>query len=308
LANTPYSLEGPEPPVCLVAIEPLQEGENDVDALNRLGTSMIDDAQDAVLALRLLKAGWFLDPELSERVFTGGLFYQRLAGPYRQAFLGGPPDELPSGYDLRIDELAVERGQDTPVTKMSKLVRIYREEGAHASADIATENFHRSYGYQLAGTQRAAFLFTALDAMLVGMSARRIGEVKLKSTFRDRIAAALETLARTDSGARIEPNKEAEWLDSHGRRIRNALAHGRPSDVAMEAEDSYDRIQTIIRLLLRQYLEFSVKWVTRSTEISVWLDISAQSSPTAAYNKALQSHAQEAIDVLDLLGFDISAL
>jgi len=143
--------------------------------------------------------------------------------------------------------------------------------------------------------------------MLGGMSARQIGKIALKSTFRNRIAAALGVLARTDAREGFEPNEEAEWLDYQGRYIRNALAHGRPFDVAMEAENSYDRIQFIVRLLLRQYLKFSVEWAASSTEISPWFNISAQSAPAAAYNKVLEAHAHETIDASELLGFNISA-
>jgi hypothetical protein len=303
----PSSLKGPKPPVCLVAGEVLKEGESFLDGLSRLGASMVDDVSDAVLALRLLKAGWFLDPELSERVFACGIFNHRLAGPYRQVFLEGVPDDAPPGYDLCISELALEKGQAAPATNVWQLIRRHRREGAHASADIAIENFHRSYGYQLSGVGRVSFLFTALDAMLGGMSARRIGEVEMKSRFRDRVVAALRALAETGAGGEVEPNAEASWLDSQGRHIRNAVAHGRPSDVATEAEEGYDRIQLLVRLLLRQYLEFGIKWAAQSKEISARFDLSAQCTPAAAYNKVLEAHAREVTDASDLLRFEISA-
>jgi hypothetical protein len=302
--NNPGSLDGPEPPVCLVVGEVLQEDEDSAAGFHRLSATMIEQAQDAVLVLRLLKSGWFLDPELSERIFSHGFFNQRLVGPYRQAFLGGIPQGILPRYQLGIDKLATKKDQVTITTRMWQLIENYRGGRAHR-ADIAIGNFNRSYGYQLMSTQRAAFLFTALDAMLGGMSAKRIGEVTFQSRFRNRVVAALNLAVETIEG--VKPNEEAEWLDSKGRQIRNALAHGRPNTVAEEAEKSYDRLQSIVRVLLRQYIEFSIKWGLRSGEIGQRLGLPVNCPPAAAYNKVLDSHAIEVIDGSELLRFDISA-
>jgi hypothetical protein len=62
-----------------------------------------------------------------------------------------------------------------------------------------------------------------------------------------------------------------------------------------------------VRLLLRQYLEFSVKWADSPTEISARSDISHRSAPAAAYNKVLEAHAHRTTDASDLLSFEISA-
>jgi len=46
--------------------------------------------------------------------------------------------------------------------------------------------------------------------------------------------------------------------DSRGREIRNAVAHGKPYDHRGKGREKLQPIQSIVRLILRQYLEFSV--------------------------------------------------
>src|SRR6266403_1994450 len=108
-------------------------------ALGRLGNTVIANADDAVLALRLLKAGWFLDPGLSERIFSFGLLNQRLVGPYRQAFINGVPENAPPGYRLPIGELARSQAQAAPTKNVWRLIQQYRKVKPHASADLAIE-------------------------------------------------------------------------------------------------------------------------------------------------------------------------
>lgn len=305
-ANAPYlDPAGPEPPVCLVVIEMLPEGEDIVTSFDRLSAGAIDQAQDAVVALRLLKPGWFLDPELSERIFSYGAVNQRSVGPYRQAFLGGISDAISPRYELKIEELVTQKGQVTIMTKMWQLIETYRGAKVQA-ADIAIANLNRSYGYQLMNTQRAAFLFTALDAMLGGMNVKRIGEVKFHSRFRERVGAALSLATKNIQDLNIK--EEADWLDSTGRQIRNALAHGRPDTVGKEAGENYDRLQTIIRVLLRQYLEFNIRWALGSAEIAQRFRLPANCAPAAAYNRILDDHVRGLTDASDLLRYEISVL
>src|SRR5207244_3461096 len=104
---------------------------------------------------RLFKEGWFLDPDLSEQIFTHDGMNSREVGPYRQIFMEGVPDGIPSPYHLNIDDMAskvfetipLTPIQKTPLTTIWNLVRRYREQSTNASADIAIENFHRSYGF-----------------------------------------------------------------------------------------------------------------------------------------------------------------
>jgi hypothetical protein len=299
--GNPHSLDGPVPPVCLVMGAPIHENEEFAEAFDRLYVPMVAQMQDALLTLRLFKAGWFLDPGLAEQIFTFDAHITRIPGPYRQIFLGGVPDTIPPPYHLSIDELMTKANQVTPLTTMRKLIGRYRERGTHASADIAIENFHRSYGLFLNGTQRVAFLFTALDAMFGGMSVRNIGKIRLRSAFRDRITVALEAATRTTMGATITPHWEANWLDSEGRRIRNAVMHGNPSEMAAEAEESYSRIQAIVRLILPQYFEFSIKWKSQAVQIRPQYGIAEDCGVTAAYNKVLDAHASGVADAMDML-------
>lgn len=303
MEQAPGSLEGPSPPLCLVVVEQLKEGESGADAFMRLRRAMFQSADAAVLALRLSKAGWFLEPKFAETVFTSGGFNYRFAGCYRQAFLKGMPENIPTGYKLSIRDLTIQQNDVRPITKTFQLVRRYREWKPHASADIAIENFNRSYGYQLPGMARAAFLFTALDAMFGGMTHASIQGVR--KGFLDRVTAALRAIEAELPCGTLNAREEAGWLDSGsngGRKIRNAIAHGRPSTVAEEAESAWERIQSIVRLLLRQFLEFSVKWANLRVPISKRLHIPSDYAPVAAYNCVVQSSS-----AADLLRFSLSA-
>ena len=300
----PYDLQGPEPPPCLVAAELSREGEDFFDLFSRVGEAMVADVNDAVLAFRLFKAGWFLDPDLAERVFSFSYFNHRMLGPYRQVFMTGAPDDVLPGYDLHVADLITpEQEQKTPITRNWELARQYRETSRHSSADIAIENFHRSYGYQLAGFQRSAFLFIALDAMLGGMSSRSIGPASLRDRYKKRVTTALGIARESGLALSLEPDEEASWLDTQRRKIRNAIAHGQPTSVSQEAEESYERIQDIVRSLLRQYLAFSVSWAVNPTEIAEWLGLEFEYPPIGVYNLFLEAHARGRITATELLNF-----
>ena len=93
------------------------------------------------------------------------------------------------------------------------------------------ESFNRSYGYQLLPPSRAGNLFTALDAMLGGMSAWKIGRVPVKPRgYARRVEVALRTSAAPESVADAETL--SKWLASPhgGRGLRNAIAHGELQD------------------------------------------------------------------------------
>jgi hypothetical protein len=298
------SPEGPQPPLCLVAIETPEEGEDFGSALTRFGSAMTQSAEDGVLALRLFQAGWFLDPALAEQVFSFGPMNHRAPGPYRQIFLGGVPASTPPAYQLSIDALTTKLGEVGPVERIWRLIRQYRDGKPHSSADVAIDNFHLSYGYQLAAIQKTLFLFMALDAMLGGMSTPRFREVEINSSFRSRVAAAIQ--AHPGAEGTMDAKGEAGWLDSRGREIRNAAAHGDFAGAGAKAEKSYQRIQSIVRLVLHQYLAFSVRWAADSIGLSARLGIPHGSAPAAAYNRLLDLQAYGNTDASDLLQIDIS--
>lgn len=296
-----YNQEGPELPPCLVVGELPQADEDFSTIFNRLSKAMISDANDAILTLRLFKAGWFLEPYLSEQVFSYSSINTRRVGPYRQAFMDGIPSNVSNGYKLQFADFATKQGEETPMTRMWQLVRQYRKVGRHSSADIAIENFNRSYGYQLGGSQRVSYMFIALDAIFGGMSTGRIGPISLKDSFPKRVTTALGIIRGHHHDLTLELEEEVNWLDTQGRDIRNAIAHGTPSSVSYESEQSYERIQAILRPLLRQYLAFSVNWATNQKEIAEQLDLIFEYPPSAVYNLLLEAHARGRLVVGEFL-------
>jgi hypothetical protein len=308
-----WDWKGPKPPLCLLTYEKVENCYLQ-NLVERFQNEMNNNARDAILALRLFKSGWFLDPELCEQIFVCDTLVQRVTGPYRQISEDNLTD-TPQGYELKADELlnldklSHEKNKVRPLTRIWQLVNQYRKGRTNASTDIAIENFHRSYGYRFSGARRASFLFVAIDAILGGMSKDRIGNTLMKSTFRDRVASGLDILTQT---VRVEknlnPETEADWLDTEGRGIRNALSHGRSlNSVEVATDEESLRIQSIVRLLIRQYLEFGIKWNANSQEIGKRIGVSAETSPKAAYNKALDAYALGIVDKYDLLQVDISA-
>ncbi len=294
-------LQGPPPPVCLVARESVGEGEDMTAAVNRLGYSMIAEADSAILALRLFKEGWFLDPWLSEIIFSQGMFNIRYVGPYRQAFMTRPQEDfIPNEgtYRLEIHELSVREDEHSPVKPYWDLVHNYHAAN-HTSGDIAIENFHRSYDWHTYAAVRAAFLFTAVDAMLGGMSARDIGEMKMETGFHDRFKAAMQVplLGVSPSDAQ----READWIDTSGRRMRNEIAHGRTSEAESAAKAGLERLRRDARVLLRQYLAFSIRWEKDHDRIQTRLRLPAKCSPAGAYNVALEYIARGFDDVFEFL-------
>ena len=231
-------------------------------------------------------------PPLAEIIFALGPFNYRWVGPYRQAFLAGTATISLAPYRLQADSLAAKRGETAPIPVLWTLIRRYRQQASHASADLAIENFHRSYGYEIPGSQRATFLFTALDAMLGGMSAQRIGTVRLRNPFRQRVFAALEAMRDSGNKGEVDAAEEAGWLDEEGREIRNRLAHGGPAQVAEAAQNGFMRLRAVVRPLLVQYLTFSLHWAGREAEMRRRLRIRGRCSPAAAYNLALEMYAR----------------
>lgn len=290
-------VEGPSPPCCLVVMAALDKEASVEEAVDTKGAEMLSAARNAVTALRLFRTGWFLQPELAFYVFYAPSLPNnvlRFPGPYRQAFVSGTSFLPMPGFALSIQDLTQDINAPGPIAATWQLLQEYRLSGGDTSVEIALESFNRSYGYQLNDTHRAANLFTALDAMLGGMSARKIGRVSINPRgFARRVEAALRTArSPTFSG---DPHNEARWLDwkDGGRGIRNAIAHGKSQTVAAAAAESYDRLQAIVRTLLCQYLRFSVIWFSGRSWIATQLDIPPDSPLAAAYVKALEVEAKE---------------
>ena len=100
-----------------------------------------------------------------------------------------------------------------------------------------------------------------------------------------------------------DPSHEAEWLhsDRGGRGLRNEIAHRSGSRVEAEAQRAYERLQSIVRSLLLQYLHFATVWARQGDAIASRLKITADSSLTAAYVTALEAEARRRGSMADLL-------
>ena len=154
--------------------------------------------------------------------------------------------------------------------------------------------------------REAGNLFTALDAMLGGMTARKIGRVIVHNQrgYSRCVETALGYAAAT--GVDDSPRDAAKWLhaESGGRGLRNAIAHGTGIGVEPEAQGVYEPLQAIVRALLRQYLHFAVVWAHQAGKTADRLGISADSPLSAAYVKTLKAEAQTPGSMSDLLQMD----
>lgn len=294
--------EGPTPPCCIVVSAPLGSADSIYGAIEEAGEALLSTARTAVTALRLFRPGWFLQPEQAMYAFYAPSLLQNIArapGPYRQVFVSGPTHIPMARYELKLDELTQRLDSPGPIAATWDLLQDYRLSGGNASVEIAIESFNRSYGFQLRSASRAANLFTALDAMLGGMSAWKIGRVPVKPRgYARRVEVALRCAA-----FRGDPHDAAKWLHSlrGGRGLRNAIAHGTGSKVEPEAQRACERLQSIVRALLRQYLHFSTIWARRVQDTAARLSLAAESPLAAGYVTALEAEARRPGCMFDLL-------
>lgn len=283
-----------QPPPCILAIAPRDGSESIDEARHRAGRDLTRNLADAVSALRIAKSGWFLDPRQVALTFTineRSWSIRRVPGPYRQAMLGGIATPLPP-YALSIADLGTGEGMGDVCSHAAAIAQ-YRSSGGNPAADIALAQFNRSFGLSLANGDRAAMLFTSIDAMFGGMSARKIGRMRLKRFgFRGRVEEAL--LA---AGTPEEAKTEAGWLDwsEGGRGLRNALAHGDIGRLPPGMPDeAVLRLQNIVRKILPGFLAFSVR-IAADQDGYAELDLTAQAGVTAAYNRALERKRSDAV-------------
>jgi hypothetical protein len=296
-----------KPPLCLNVIEERFSSETINEAMVRKGPKMLSQAQTAVLVMRLYKSGWFLAPDQAEICFAineGVWHLHRRPGPYRQAFLTGL-DNIPfPGYDLKIAELTTSNNEPGAISLLWYQLIEMRSNADNASVEIALENFNRSYGFQLKPSQRLAHLFMALDAMLGGFNEDEPGGLKLSgssSTFSQRFKAAL----LADGQEFIEVNQQVGWLNNNkpsgGRWLRNCIAHGDDINTDSLADAAQLRLQDIIRVLLRQYIRFLIRWNSDRFGISQRFKLPETCSPVGAYNAILTACASEIEGAFDLL-------
>lgn len=171
--------------------------------------------------------------------------------------------EFGAGEDLRPSCAECLDGCSADASDLERaiLVRVadFRQNSGNAAAAIAISQFNRSFGFTLTAADRAAPLFTAIDAVTGGMSARRIGKTPLRPRFRRRVALALTAGGMMPE----EADAQAAWLywQDGGRQLRNALAHGDRNAIADRiGNDEILRLQAIVRALLPPFLDFAASW------------------------------------------------
>jgi hypothetical protein len=292
--------EGPTPPCCVVVLSALGDTDSIYDAIAEVGQRLLSMANDAVTALRLYRPGWFLQPQQTLYIFHAPSLpvnIVRAPGPYRQVFASDPAGAPMARFELKLADLTQRLEAPGPIAATWELLATYRGTDGNSSVEIAIESFNRSYGFQLRPSSRAANLFTALDGMLGGMSARRIGHLSVDARgFRRRVEIALRTAAYGD-----DPRNAAKWLDTVARGLRNQIAHSSGTAVEGQAQEAYEHLQAIVRALLRQYIRFFPRWAGASAEKAERLGIAGDSPLAAAYVKALEAEARQPGSMSDLL-------
>jgi hypothetical protein len=279
-----------EPQFCLCITYPLSIEESLYDGVERHQEEIYQQIRDALLALRLFRKGWIMDPYLVEYSFMDNSnFILRSPGPYRQIFMAGFDNNFPEFYVLDPKELSYTQDEKKPLRKIFDLIAKYRESGGNQSVEIAIENFGLSYSLpgNISWEQKISFLFTALDAMLGGMSLHRrnnryyLRDTEMEVFFRERIQQVLSLCGNSSA------EEESKWVDSL-RQLRNPIAHGSRSGVEKDAEESFDRFQDVIRNILKHYMAFSVRFKAQKTQIAGILGMEPTTGLTEMYNKALE--------------------
>jgi hypothetical protein len=291
---------GPQPPCCLVLFAGVHGVRSIHEAIVQKGSALQEAARTAVTALRLHRPGWFLEPTQALTVYyapslaVGGLApVVRAPGPYRQIFVSGDTHRPAMPYALRLADLTVDPHQPGPIAHVWALLQAYQWAGRNTSVDIAIEAFHQSYGFQLRPASRVGNLFTALDAMLGGMSAWKVAGVPVKPRgYARRAEAALRT---SRSPAPVDdPVSTARWLhhDRGGRGLRNGLAHGNAAVLDGEVATAHERLQAIVRAVLWQYLELAVAWARNPDACAAQLALRTETPLAAVYVTALEAEAR----------------
>lgn len=223
---------------------------------------------DAVRALRLLKAGWFVDPALSEMIIDARPLLQRRMGAYRLAFHDADVSErqrqpfqayscdsqdfqsAASNLSKLLQSFSSAPRRAAPLQALYGLL-VHHRANPVSSVEVAIEAFNRAYGMRLSPAHRIALFEILLDAIFGTTSPSPRG-----AHFRARAQAALSV------GKHVDSVSDAAWLDEELRDLRNTVAHGRvlPS---MDYAPILMRLFQIARTLLTLNLAFSFVWMQR---------------------------------------------
>ena len=279
-----------EPQFCLSTTYRLSQGETLYDGIGLYQGEIYNQIRDALLALRLYKKGWIIDPYLVEYTYMdSGNYIVRVPGPYRQIFIAGFENDFPEFYKLQPNDLAYSIKGNGPLQSIFNLISQYRQSGGNQSVEIAIENFELSYSLpgNISWEQKISSLFTSMDAMLGGMSLHfskgkyYLRETKMELFFRERIQKVLVLCGYP------EAENESKWVDSL-RKLRNSIAHGSRSDLEEEAKGEFERFQDVVRSILKHYMAFALRYKTLKHQIAKILKVEPTISLTEMYNKALE--------------------
>lgn len=282
-------------PLCLTARAERDADEGVHDGMMRIGGVLLDQVRRSILVLRLLRPGWFLDPELAEVVFAvndTGWHIVRRAGPYRQAFLhSGTAPPLP-GYELEIADLTTDRDSPGVIQRWwEALERIHAVEGS-APLEIAFDAFNRSFGLGSTTTDRLAHLFIAFDAVYGGFNERAPGGVPLAGS-KGRLYGRLKNALMASGLDAIVAGRESAWMchadPGEGRWLRNRVAHGESLPGGDEMTEAVLRVQDIVRRSLRSCVRICHFWHQDRDRMAKLYDLAPDTLPIGAFNRFLAS-------------------
>lgn len=238
-------------------------------------------AEDVVRALRLYRAGWFLDPSLSETIHdNGGGRLTRAMGAYRMLY---HDEDTQSSRPQPQDCLKLEVSDFADGSALHGIFAVLRQhrQAPAASAEMALEAFGRSYGCRLDVAQRVLLLSLAMEVLLGSRQAGRE-----QAPLDKRLQAALALAGANDGGA------IAHWFDTEARILRNAVAHGRKLNNQTHARAAR-QLSDLTRSVLMRYLVFSRHWSEGDPGISTLAGQAADCTP--AFNCWLSRVASNGI-------------
>lgn len=245
--NDPEDWWDPDEHLPVACIEITEQFAKGVE-LSELDKMLFEDAAaaDAIRALRLNKAGWFLDPALSETIFVDGRgSLLRRMGAYRMLCHDEDAKRSMPGisecYWLEPIDFGQKarfwkhRAKPTQLQTIFSLVRKHRA-AQSSSLEIALDAFNRSYGCQLRISQRLMLLSIATEALIDPWpSLAKIEECvkRVQSTLTD---------AGVDDSISV-----SNWICTTLREARNAVAHGREPELAT---NELNKLSNVLRSLL----------------------------------------------------------
>lgn len=262
---------GQEPPYFCI-FQRNSEGRS--QKMMELWSSVVEEFDSLLLALRLHKSGTLVDPYYSGRyAFSKELgIRSRMPGIYRQSVIGSTWE---SPFRLRkVDKQSVQH--------LWELVRTYNSQIANPAGNIAMENFRACFGPQLLDRDRVVLLYVALEALFGGFR-DRINKVSMWK----RAAFAVGIDGRLDNSAQ-------RFLKKKGRILRNQVAHGSLEEPPLPYLEAIDRLREIVRRALVRFLKFCVDQRNIPAKFGKKRGITHEGSLMMAFNEALASTAKGA--------------